>query len=296
MPHSKLLVVDDDPFISALLERILVDAGYGVTLAADGHAALKLLAENQDFETILLDRRMPDIDGVQVLNHMKATEHLKDIPVVLQTVVDGTEEIQEGLRAGALYYLVKPLDPKLVIQVVAAATSEYAARREFWAEMEGTRSAFALIHRGVFRFQTMQQCHDLAALLAKACPDPKRTVIGLSELMLNALEHGNLGITYQEKSDLIESKTWAAEVERRQKLPENLPKWVTVTLVRSDSGTQFWIEDMGKGFPWKTFQEPSPDRLSDSHGRGILLAKWETFDRVEYQGIGNGVVAEIDHP
>jgi anti-sigma regulatory factor (Ser/Thr protein kinase) len=161
--------------------------------------------------------------------------------------------------------------------------------------MEGTRSALGLIRRGVFHYQTMPQCHDLAALLAKACPNPKRTVIGLSELMINAVEHGNLGISYDEKSALIEARRWAAEVDLRLQLPENAAKWVKVTLLKSPSRTRFRIEDQGKGFPWEDFQAPNPDRLFDSHGRGILLAKWEAFDRVEYQGIGNCVVAEIDH-
>jgi DNA-binding response OmpR family regulator len=291
----QILVVDDDWVVSSILERILTKAGYDITLATNGHAALELFASNRTFHTVLLDRQMPGMDGMDVLHHMKRMEHLKDIPVVFQSAMDTEEEILEGLRAGALYYLVKPLDPKLVLQVVAAATNEYASRREFWAEMEGTRSAMGLIHRGVFHYQTMPQCHDLAALLAKACPDPKRSVIGLSELMINALEHGNLGITYDEKSALIETHTWAAEVSRRQLLPENLAKWVEVTLVRSPTRTRFRIQDQGKGFPWEEFQTPTPERLFDTHGRGILLARWEAFDRVEYLGVGNCVVAEIDH-
>jgi len=152
-----------------------------------------------------------------------------------------------------------------------------------------------MIRHGMFRYQTLPQCHDLAALLAKACPDPKRTVIGLSELMINAVEHGNLGISYEEKSALIEANGWADEVAQRLRLPGNEAKWVEVTLERSPTMTRFRIEDQGQGFPWEDFQEPNPDRLFDSHGRGILLAKWEAFDRVEYQGTGNCVVAEIGH-
>jgi len=295
MPDTKILVVDDDWFLASILKRILANAGYDVTVATDGSAALELFAIGRTFDTILLDRQMPGLDGMQVLHHMKRTEGLKDIPVVFQTGMDREGEILEGLKAGALYYLVKPLDPKLVLQVVAAATNEYATRQQFWAEMEATRSAIGLICRGVFRYQTLAQCNDLAALLAKACPDPKRSVIGLSELMINAVEHGNLGISYEEKSALIETQSWAAEVDRRLGLPENLTKWVEVTLERTTALTRFRIEDQGLGFPWAEFQEPNPDRLFDSHGRGILLAKWEAFDRIDYQGIGNCVVAEIDH-
>jgi len=295
MADTKILVVDDDWFLASILERILVNAGYDVTVAADGAKALALFAAGQTFDTILLDRQMPGLDGLQVLHRLKEEESLRDIPVVFQTAMDREEDILEGLKAGALYYLVKPLDPKLVLQVVAAATNEYATRRQFWTEMAATRSAMGLIHRGVFRYQTLAQCHDLAALLAKACPEPKRTVIGLSELMINAVEHGNLGISYAEKSALIETQSWAAEVDRRLALPENQAKWVEITLERSVVMTRFRIEDQGLGFPWAEFQEPNPDRLFDSHGRGILLAKWEAFDRVSYQGCGNCVVAELDY-
>lgn len=296
MPKPRVLVVDDDRFITSVLQGILVRAGYEVRVAGDGAEAIRVLAEEPGFDTVLLDRQMPGTDGLEVLAHIKGDEALKDIPVVLETAMDGEEAVREGLKAGAFYYLVKPLDPKLVVQVVEAATGEYATRKGFWAEMEGTRSALSLIRRGLFRYRTMQQCHDLSTLLAKACPDPKRSVVGLSELMINALEHGNLGISYDEKSALIEARAWAAEVARRERLPENQDRWVTVHLVRTARCTRLRIQDQGKGFAWQDFQEPSPDRLFDSHGRGILLAKWEAFDRVEYQGVGNCVVAEIDHP
>lgn len=295
MTTARILIVEDDWFIASLLESILTRADYEVVLAKDGQAGLDRLEKDPDFDTILLDRRMPGIDGLKVLRHLKQTEHLQDIPVVLETGMDSEDQIREGLEAGALYYLVKPLDPKLVLQVVAAAAREFETKKRLWAEMEGTRSALGLIQRGVFHFQTLHQCHDLAALLAKAWPDPKRAVIGLSELMINALEHGNLGITYDEKSSLIEAEAWEAEVVRRQKLPVHEGKRVTVSLVRSATRTRVRIQDMGKGFRWADFEEPNPERMFDSHGRGILLAKWETFDRVEYQGVGNCVVAEIDH-
>jgi CheY-like chemotaxis protein/anti-sigma regulatory factor (Ser/Thr protein kinase) len=296
MPDSRLLIVDDDSFIVSILKGILGKAGYEVRTAADGQAALDLLAADPVFDTILLDRQMPGMDGLQVLLHLKQSPTLKNIPVVLETAMDSEEAVKEGLKAGALYYLVKPLDPKMVLQVVAAATGEYATKRAFWAELEGTRSALGLIRRGLFRYRTLQQCHDLAAFLAKACPDPKRTVIGLSELMINAVEHGNLGISYDDKSALIEAQGWAAEVDRRLELAEYRDRRVTVTLTRSDTKTRFRIQDMGQGFPWQEFQEPNPERMFDSHGRGILLAKWEAFDRVEYQGSGNCVVAEIGQP
>ena len=113
--------------------------------------------------------------------------------------------------------------------------------------------------------------------------------------MINALEHGNLGISYQDKTDLIEAERWTAEVERRQALPENRDRWVKVSVRRYPRLTRYRIQDQGRGFPWQDFQECSMERVFDSHGRGILLAKWDAFDRVIYQGTGNCVVAEVDH-
>jgi len=294
MADPKVLIVDDDPLVSRHLAAILGRAGYAVRVANDGWTALELLTGEPEVVAVVLDRQMPGMDGLEVLGHMKRLAALRDIPVVLATALGGPEEVRAGLQAGAIYYLVKPLEPSVVVQVVAAATTEYATKRKLWAEMDGVRSAMGLIREGVFRFQTIRQCEDLATLLAKACPEPRRTVIGLLELMTNALEHGNLGITYQEKSALIASGDWAFEVERRQALPGHRDQWVEVTLDRTREATRFRIQDMGPGFAWEPFLEVAPERMFDSHGRGILLARYEAFDRLEYLGDGNCVVAEVD--
>ena len=212
MSKARLLIVDDDWFITSVMKHILVTAEYEVCTVPDGPAALERLEQNPGFE---------------VLRRMKANPALQDIPVVFQTVLGNEGEIREGMQAGALYYLVKPVEARLVLQVVAAATEKYAVNRKLWSEMAGMHNAIGLLRSGVFAFQTLQQCHDLAALLAKVGANPKQLVVGLSELMINALEHGNLGISYDDKSALIETATWSSEVDRRQRLPENAGKWVS---------------------------------------------------------------------
>jgi CheY-like chemotaxis protein len=296
MPRPKILIVEDDDLTSALLKGTLAREGYGITLAGDGLAALELLGDDPGFAAVLLDRLMPGMDGLQVLKRMKATPGLKDIPVVLETALDGDEDIREGLKAGALHYLVKPLDPRMVVQVVAAAVGEFETKKKLYAELDSIRAAMGLVRRGVFHVHTLEQCGDLAALLAKACPDPRRSVTGILELLINAVEHGNLGITYAEKTALIAAHGGAGEIERRQELPENRKRRVEVTLTRLAGATRIRIQDMGAGFHWQDFEGVDPGRMFDSHGRGILLAKWEAFDRVDYLGNGNCVVAEIAHP
>jgi len=99
--------------------------------------------------------------------------------------------------------------------------------------------------------------------------------------MLNALEHGNFGMSYARKTELIEGDAWAGEMARLEGLPENRTRFVTVRLERTAARIRFTIQDQGAGFDWQAFLEPDPERLFDSHGRGILLAQAESFDRVE---------------
>lgn len=294
MSQVRVLVVDDDDVILALLNCILVEDGYAVTCVSTGSQAKALLDRDQAFDAVLLDRMLPDMDGMDILHEMKSRTGLRDIPVVFQTVMAQESDIQDGLRSGAYYYLLKPLDPRLVLQIVSAVTNEYRERRKAWADMEGLKSALGLMRRGLFCYQTLSQCHDLAAMLARVCPDPRSALVGLSELMINALEHGNLGIGYAEKSELIAKRKWAAEVHRRQKLPENAKKWVSVQLTRHDFKIRFRVADVGPGFDFTEYEVFKAERMFDSHGRGIYLARMESFDRLEYQGKGNIVIAEVD--
>jgi hypothetical protein len=65
------------------------------------------------------------------------------------------------------------------------------------------RNNLNLLHRAEFRYRTLSEARDLALLLADASMDPMRTINGYSELLINAVEHGNLGISYAEKSILL---------------------------------------------------------------------------------------------
>ena len=289
----RILVVDDDQATCALVTRAMTRSGYRVDTARDGETALERLHHGQRYEVVVLDRRLPGMDGLQVLTTMKQSPTLRHIPVVMATSMDSQEAIWEGVRNGAFYYLPKPLNLDLMRQIVGAAVLETQSKDRLWAEMAKVRPAINLIHHGTFHYRTLRQCEDLAPLLANACPDPQRSFVGLFELMLNALEHGNLGITYQEKTDLVEARRWTEEVERREALPANQRKRVTITLARTRNKVRFTIQDQGQGFNWQDYQAMAVERVFDNHGRGILLARWEAFDRVEYQGNGNRVLMEV---
>ena len=106
--HS-LLVVDDDELNRDLLAFRFNQAGFKVTLAEDGYAALKLI-ENQAFDLILLDIMMPGLSGIDVLHEIRKKHSLISLPVIMVTADDLDESVVTALENGANDYLTKPLN------------------------------------------------------------------------------------------------------------------------------------------------------------------------------------------
>ena len=294
MSQANVLIVDDDSLNRELLKEFVEEAGLEVTLAEDGLSGWnKLDLHPEKFQAILLDRVMPGMDGIAVLQRIKQDPRLHALPVIMQTSMSSKTEIAEGLVAGAYYYMTKPLDCTVVQAVVRTAVADYQRYRDAQLAAQRTSKTLTTMQSGHFRFRTLQQAQDLASMLSQACPASERVVIGLMELLVNAVEHGNLGIGYDEKTRLNEDGTWVQEVEQRLKLPEHAQKAVEVSFERGESEIRILVRDDGQGFDWQNYMEFSPDRAFDNHGRGIAMAKSLSFDRIEYRGRGNEVLATL---
>jgi len=291
----KLLVVEDDEFNRDLLHELLTSAGYEVTLAEDGEAAWEMLARNENkFAAILLDRMMPRLDGMGLLLRLKADARFKDVPVIFQTAIDHPAEIAEGIKAGAFYYLVKPINAGVLFAIVQSAVSTFDLTSSLRqnANIEQAILAHMLV-RGEYQLRTLPEVRTLASSLAGFYPHPQRVFLGISELLINAVEHGNLSISYAEKSRLLQEGKWEGEIERRLAMPEYENKMVAVTLEHKLHEISLTIRDDGPGFDSKKYMELSPDRAFDPNGRGILMSKMTSFDSLEYLGKGNHVVALV---
>ena len=292
--ETRVLVVEDNPLDRKLLNVHLTSRGYEPRMATDGVEAWEMLEREPDaFDVVVLDRSMPRMGGIELLGRMKGHRTLRMVPVILQTSSIARQDIVDGLRAGAYYYLTKPYDPEMLLEVVATAAADYAEYRELQEQLRKGLKSLRLLREAVFILQTIQQARDIAAIMANTCPDPPAAVIGLTELLLNAIEHGNLGITYDEKSVMTTKDEWHTEIERRLALQENAGKRVELRYDRNEEEIRFTIRDDGEGFEWQRFFEVEPDRVFDAHGRGIIMARALSFDSVEYRGKGNEVVAII---
>ncbi len=211
----------------------------------------------------------------------------------MQTAADSNEEIAEGIRAGAFYYLTKPYEVAVVISITAAAVEDRKRFDSLRAEVATHAEGLSHLTQATFRFRNLAEVETIAATLALACPEPEDRIGGLTELLVNAVEHGNAGITYEDKNELLVANKWRDEVARRLSLPENSAKDVTVEFARADGEIEISIRDQGPGFDWHKYLELDPSRVFDTHGRGIALARALSFDDVEYRGNGSHVVATI---
>jgi len=291
---TRVLVVEDNLFDQQLLQEHLTSRSYQSDVAHDGVEALsKLEADPMRYDVVLLDRTMPRMNGLQLLAHIKENPRLRTIPVILQTALATREEMVEGIRAGAYYYLTKPYDVEMLMTVIETAVRDFTDYRHLKERIERGLRCLTLIREASFSIQTVDEARDLGMVLANACPDPMSTVIGLTEILVNAVEHGNLGITYEEKSQLNAAGQWETEVTRRLSLPENATKHVEVQMTRENGCVRFTIRDQGPGFDWQRFIDIDPARAFDNHGRGIVIARTLSFDTLEYHGCGNEVVAEV---
>ncbi|HJO94100.1 MAG TPA: response regulator, partial [Victivallales bacterium] len=105
--NGRILVVEDDELNRIKLLFFLQRSGHDVTLAVDGKEAISLMNE-KNFDLILLDIIMPEMDGYQVLDYMGKNSKLLNLPVIVISSSDETESIVKCIEKGAVDHLIKP--------------------------------------------------------------------------------------------------------------------------------------------------------------------------------------------
>jgi len=291
--QSHILIVDDEELNLEIITEYLSE-DYQTSTAADGAIAWAMLEKNPEiYDVILLDRMMPNMSGMEVLEKLKQHPILQHCPIIFQTAKASVADIAEGLNAGAFYYLTKPFNEEVLLSVVKTAVNDRLRYKAIQQSLEQTKLTMGMLNLAVFEYKTLDEARSIASLVSNACPQPEKIVMGLTELMVNAIEHGNLGITYDEKSALNEKGNWVEEVSTRLLLKQNKAKVATLNFQRLKNKIEIIITDQGEGFDWETYMDFDPNRVMDSHGRGIAIANKLSFSLVEYLGKGNEVRAQL---
>jgi DNA-binding response OmpR family regulator len=119
----RVLIVEDHPLIADLVETRLRIEGLRATKCLGGREAIERV-NKEAFDLVILDIMMPDVDGYQVLEHIRSQEATRDIPVVFLTARASQEDIDKGLRMGANHYITKPFSGAELARIVKLLLQE----------------------------------------------------------------------------------------------------------------------------------------------------------------------------
>lgn len=329
---TTLLLVEDEHALRRLLAERLVDEGYKVLQAEDGLEGLRQSRAHLP-DLIVSDIKMPNMNGIDFFTVLQSeSPELASIPFIFLSANSGQNEIIDGMRLGVDGYLAKPVRFDLLLATIKSrlgyhqrlldllksklksafgptflnksnAVGEYQSLGALFkhyseiALMAAKPSVdFGLVRNCCFRAVTLEDAQQVSTILANMCPEPEIAIVGILEIMVNGIEHGNLGIGYNLKTKLMKNGRWTEEVNRRLEEPKNQGKFVEVTATRVVGNIQFKFVDCGDGFDPEVYRNFDPARDHDRHGRGIALSEAVSFDSIGYEGPGNIVTAVInDH-
>lgn len=296
----KILVVDDQQQILDFLREILSTEGFEVLTASNGVDALNLYQEHRPAFT-LTDISMPQMNGIELLKQIKG---LNAEAVVMLMTGDGAETwAVEALRGGAVNYFNKPVDIKEMLNTIQRYASLAAGYDfELYAPDFLRKEDLSLELKN-----DLGQINHAVQLIVNRCRSifPLNDIFlirfGIYEMLINAVEHGNLGITYDEKTRALEENRLNELIQERCAMPDRARRRVNVDCNISPAGIVCMISDEGAGFDhsiYSSIKDPGQlfEELGTSlHGRGIMLTCLQ-FDKVEFNEIGNSVRIEKRAP
>jgi len=248
----------------------------------------KILQYKDNFAVVLIDSTSIGLEvGISVTQLISFSNRLKHVTTILLVDSDIPEKNFKIINSGAHYYLPKNLLASMGVFILKKVLLNRVS-----LETQSLQAA-SFMQEAHFSFRLLQEGTILAAFIAAACPNPRLCIVGISEIFINAIEHGNLAISYEDKSKLHSQDGWLQEIERRLNLPEHCHKKVEVRVIRSSTTLIIEVTDQGKGFDWRKYQNFDARRILDSHGRGIAMAKNLAFEKLVYNNSGNRVRCSI---
>jgi CheY-like chemotaxis protein/anti-sigma regulatory factor (Ser/Thr protein kinase) len=282
-----VLVVDDQEALRSLLARLLEQEGFDPVQAEDGAQAVEMY-KSQAPLVVVSDIMMPRMDGLTLLNEIKRID--RNATVILMTGQGNEDVLIKALRGGATNFFKKPFNVKELIDEIRKVVEFRleAARSSLFSPLlvEETKT-FVMPRADSPFFPIINQI-----TLQLPCLMPQEDIlnlkIGIEEIITNAIEHGNLGISFEEKREAIQEGRLARLIADKGRESDSAGRAVRITSRLSPELFEIRIRDDGRGFDWRTLPAVEPENLLAFNGRGIFLTKIY-FDEVAYNDSGNEV-------
>ncbi len=254
---------------------------------------------SQEFSLVIADLAFSEFAQQKSFLEIIDRLHLRNAAIVILHEEDNVSRISPQILEKTDVLIPHPVSNSHLEKVMEECWQHYRQKTALQKDLNAIMGAFKTMDKGRFPFQSLSEAKSLSMLLSIMCPNSNDAAVGLLELMVNGIEHGNLEISFEEKGKLIGEGRWHDEVESRLSSPEYSNRYAMVEFERSKEKIEFLISDEGPGFDVASYIEDKAEKNNSTdfthfHGRGIKLAKQICFDNLEYLGRGNQVRATID--
>lgn len=287
MGKHKILVVDDEESVRTILAKFLYNEGYEPIEATQGEQAIELYRMTKP-SLVISDIMMPKMDGLTLLQELRKID--PNAIVILMTGYGSEEVLLKALRGGAINYFRKPF----IFQEMIDFVKHVLAHR---TEIDTSQffSSHLVEETKTFIFNTEDT--DILPIINQITVHLKNLVtaseivnlkVGIEEMITNAIEHGNLGITFEMKNEAIKKGKWGNLLQSKLSDGSNYSKKVFIQSELKEKRFIIKIRDEGQGFDWHKLPQLTAEALLAYNGRGIFLTKIY-FDELLYNEKGNEV-------
>ncbi len=285
MIPGRLLIIDDNKDLLEFLRDFFRKNGFDVLLAltaSDGIDKFKSFMP----DVVITDMRLPDKPGNWVVKEVKSVN--KKTPVIIITGYSDHHLIVEAMENGATELLKKPFKQKDLKYLLSKI--EILLKR-IHVDLS---SRFVLWEKRHYRIpndihvvpNVVDYLFDRVDYL---CENDSFLRIGLQEVLINAIEHGNLEISYSDKQKMLDGGDYNQLLAVRATQDRYKEKYVDIKIFSTPQYLKVIVEDMGNGFDLSALPNlGDPENFFKESGKGILMAI-NAFDQVQYNDVGNAV-------
>lgn len=288
----KVLIIENDFVSRHYLRDLLRYSGHTCQTAMNASEALDIYANGRP-DAIICNVLLPGISGFEFLRDIRKKD---PNTIIIMIATESSERLAvQAFRAGANDFLKKPVQDRDIIPMLDRFAKQLPTAPD-------DTEPYGEVESGTLKFIFPTEYDGTSSIIPRvmekvgddffSTDDRVGIELGLSELITNAIEHGNLNITYDEKTAVSDSPKGMMDLCHKRLLDEEIAsRVITIYYEFSPDECKWTIIDEGNGFDLSKVPDPTEKFVKADlfHGRGIMFSR-ALFDSVEYHGKGNEVV------